>query len=432
MLARAGHIFISVIQKHQFESWPFFRLKIPGDDPAAAKYWKILRREVRVETVLRGSETRKVVDVYEIFWTGGTTGDWNSTQDGERALFLVRVENGRYHVVRDWWRSIFPVTSGLHLRLPLDESRSLWERIALMNWWIERGDESARITYPYFRNSDPGMALSQWRTVNLRGLVRHPSPGVRVLACRDLLELGSWGQDECWEKLSERDRTHLFDGGHRCCSADDIVAARRELQEQNASWWWPRYTGREERRLLTAVNNLKLRTEICRLYEREYPGDKDTGCPADQQPPATIVTERGDVPLMGEWPRSGSPGLFHARLRVSARAAIATSARSASLTDFESGKTFTNSGARSITLVPRRYLSAYLPLTPPEKSYSAFMSRVLRLEGGFFIVTSLTLRRQACTDQADSFFSNSMNHNQQPSLVGHTEGHKPLFVDCVV
>jgi hypothetical protein len=56
---------------------------------------------------------------------------------------------------------------------------------------------------------------------------------------------------------------------------------------------------RESRRMLTAVSNHQLRTEFCRLYAREYPGDLDTGCPADQPPPATIVTERGDVPLIG-------------------------------------------------------------------------------------------------------------------------------------
>jgi len=97
---------------------------------------------------------------------------------------------------------------------------------------------------------------------------------------------------------------------------------------------------------------------------------------------------------------------LHARLRASARAAIATSARSASFTDFESGKAPANSGSRSTTLVPRRYLSTYLPRTPPEKSYSALISRLRRLEGGFFIVTSLMLRRLACAAQADPLSSN--------------------------
>jgi hypothetical protein len=303
MLARASHVFVGVIQKHQFDSWPFFRLRIPGDDPDAAKYWKILRREVRVELVVRGVEPRKVVDVHEIFWTGGTSGDWNYTRDCERALFLVRVENGRYHVVRDWWRSIFPVTTGLHTRLPLDGSHPLWERIALVNWWIERGDDAFRIVYPHFRGNDPGMALSLWRTVKLeRGLLRHPSPGVRIPACRDLLSMG-WGLDECWETLPEGDTAHLSNSGCYGCSAEEIAKQRRKWQETGASYWWSRGLNRDGRRLLTTVSNRKLREEFCRLYVREYPGDHDNGCPADQPPPATIVTERGDVPLVGPWPK---------------------------------------------------------------------------------------------------------------------------------
>ena len=209
MLARASHIFVGVIQKHRFDSWPFFRLNAPGVDPANAKYWKILRREVRVEMVLRGIESRKVVDIYEISWTGGASGDWNSTQDGERGLFLVRLENGRYHLVRDWWRSIFPVTSGPHSRLPLDQSRPIWERIALMNSWVESSDSTARIVYPYFSYSDPGGALSDWRKVKLlRGLVRRPAP---VSGCRPAVN--------CFYKVGGR-----MSAGTRCRKAIGLTS----------------------------------------------------------------------------------------------------------------------------------------------------------------------------------------------------------------
>jgi len=123
MMARATHVFIGVIQTQQYESWPFLHLSPPGQDPATAKCWKVLRRKVRVEMVLRGEETRELIDIYEFSGTCGAVGDWNSTRNGERALFLVRVENGRYHVVRDWWRSIFPVTSGPHSRLALESNQ---------------------------------------------------------------------------------------------------------------------------------------------------------------------------------------------------------------------------------------------------------------------------------------------------------------------
>jgi len=296
MLWRADHVFIGVIQEHYFEPWLFFALNIPDEDPERTKYWRIVRREVRIESVLRGVEPRKVANIYEICWMGGRMGDWNSTQNGERDLFLVRVENGRYHVVRDWWRSIFPVTTGPHSRLPLDRTYDFWERIALMNYWIERSGATTWIDFKHI-----GGAFSLWRRVKLqRGLVRHPSASVRVQACRELL-LSGWGQDECWDALSEDDRAHLADGGHRHYSADDISAIRQRWLGHDAAWWW---TGsdRETRRLLTAVSNRKLRTDICQLYSAEYPGDLDTGCPADQPPPATIVTEQGDVPLNGPWP----------------------------------------------------------------------------------------------------------------------------------
>jgi len=303
MLSRASHVVIGVIESQKFESWPFFRVSLPSD-VGEAKYWKVLRRRLRVETVLRGSEGRKFIDVYEVFWTGGTSGDWNSTDNGERAIFPLRVEGGYYHVAGDWWRSIFTVTSGPHSRLPLDGSRPFWERIALMNWWVERSDTAMRITYPHFRLNDPGGVLSLWRTVKLqRGLVRHPSPGVRVPACRELLLLAGWGQDECWESLTDEDKVHLHDSGYVCCSATEIAQWRAENQERGAAWWWQTYSDRESRRLLTAMNNRQMRAEFCRLYNLEYPGDKDTGCPADLPPPATIVTEQGDVPLNGDWPK---------------------------------------------------------------------------------------------------------------------------------
>ena len=241
--------------------------------------------------------------MYEVFWTGGTSGDWNSTQDGERVLLPLRVIGGRYRVVRDWWRSIYPVTTGPHTRLPGPESLPFWERIALMTWWVERSDESVRIGYPYFFYSDPGRALDYWRVVKLlRGLVRHPSPGVRVPACRDLLNRLDVGQDECWDLLSEVDKVHLHDSGHICCSDADIAASRSSRQWIDASLWWSRYRHRDERRLLTTINDIRLRTEFCRIYSKEYPGDLDSGCPANKPPPATIVTSRGEIPLLGNWP----------------------------------------------------------------------------------------------------------------------------------
>jgi hypothetical protein len=56
-------------------------------------------------------------------------------------------------------------------------------------------------------------------------------------------------------------------------------------------------------RLLTTVNRPRLRREFCRLFAQRFPNDHDNGCPADQPPPATIVTKDGDIPLIGAWPQ---------------------------------------------------------------------------------------------------------------------------------
>lgn len=305
MLERSSHVFVGVLERQQFDSWPFFR--VPGDTDG---YWKVLRRRVRIDGVLRGVEPRRLVDVFEISWTGGTTGDWNYTDENRRYLFLVRVENGRYHVVRDWWRSIFEVRSGRHDTLPLTDAEPFWERAALMMWWI-KPDHS-----PWFgdlRHTDPAGALTTWRTIKiLRGLTRHPDRRVRLTACETLLHWGN-AQDECWDQVQVSDRKYL-NRSHNVIPPEDAFSRNRRF-EQNAEKYWHQEVARFRRsrdhfatieldqlRLLTTVRDDALRHRFCSLYQQTFPGDTDNGCPPDQPRPATIVTQKGDVPLAGGWP----------------------------------------------------------------------------------------------------------------------------------
>jgi hypothetical protein len=300
MVKRASLVVVGVIEKQALQSRMFYRASVP-DEVGALRYWRVLRRRLRVETVLQGAEANRSIEVFEVYWTGGATGNWNATHEGQRAVFLLRQERGHYRVVQDWRRSIFPVASGPHEGLPLDATRPLWERIALMNYWMPRAVEAGRISYPYFTYSDPGVALSEWRVLKLlRGLVRHPSSAVRVPACRELLS--NIGQDECWEKLSDVEQAGLR-GSRYCCSAADVALLREKNQQMGSVQRWKFYPSREERRLLTTNSNRSLRSEFCKLYKAEYGEDPDTGCPATLEPPATIVTKDGDVPLPGAWPR---------------------------------------------------------------------------------------------------------------------------------
>jgi hypothetical protein len=189
MLQRSTHVFIGVIEEHEFPSR--LLLRVSGKDGGR---WMVIDMRVKVEMVLRGVESRPTIDVYEAFPTGGLWGDWNSTQDNHRYVFPVRLENGRYRIVRDFWRSIYPVYSGRHDRLPLDNSTPLWERVALLQWWVKADRSGA---FGDDRYTDPARVFGRWREAKaLRGLFRHPDIDVRLAACEDLLHMGR-AQDEC-------------------------------------------------------------------------------------------------------------------------------------------------------------------------------------------------------------------------------------------
>jgi hypothetical protein len=307
MLGRSSHVFIGVIERQQFDSWPFFR--VPDDERG---YWKVLRRRVYIEGVFKGDEPLKHVNVFEISWTGGTTGDWNFTEEGNRYLFLVRVENGRYHVVRDWWRSIFEIHSGRQERLPLTDAHPFWERVALMMWRVKPDHSNS---FGNVMHTDPGSALSTWRLFKiLRGLLHYPDRRIRLSACETLLHWGS-AQDECWDSIDEGDRRHL-NRFHNVIPPEDAWSRNRRFEQRPAKYWaealsrMRRSRGelaeaeKDQLRLMTTIRDEQPRRRFCGLYQQTFPTDTDHGCPADQSRPATIVTDRGDVPLNVEWPRA--------------------------------------------------------------------------------------------------------------------------------
>jgi hypothetical protein len=82
---------------------------------------------------------------------------------------------------------------------------------------------------------------------------------------------------------------------------NSIVAERADDSRDVTRNWRELKLDIDFRRLLTTVADRKARTEYCRLFLQEYPGDPEHGCPADKPPPATIVTAQGDIPLLGAW-----------------------------------------------------------------------------------------------------------------------------------
>lgn len=301
MLQRATLVLIGVVEYQQYDSHPWFR--IPNPTPES-KYWKILRRQIRVESVLRGTYTRPTIPIYEISWTGGASGNWNAIHTGHRALFLVHVENGRHHVVRDWWRSIFPVATPPPHTLPLDEATPFWERYALMTHWIRQSRLSVSFNSFNHYYADPGLALTSWRRAKiLRGYLRHPSPKIYLYGCRSLIAIDR-GQDECWDRLNQNEKDFLETNYPGWCRQSDIQKRRLTDAARPPSHWWNIYKDQDTRRLFTAFNHPPHRAAFCRLYTAEYPNDTDHACPANTPPPATIVTQQGDIPLTGPWPEN--------------------------------------------------------------------------------------------------------------------------------
>src|SRR5688572_1053414 len=94
------------------------------------------------------------------------------------------------------------------------------------------------------------------------------------------------------------------------------------------------------------------------------------------------------------------------------RRAIRISARSASLTDSESGKNSATSEDRTTTFVPAAYRAAYRPRSPPLKSYSGSMSGSRVRRDAFFIDFPLATGRLAGADDPDSIRPVDVHHDQ--------------------
>lgn len=141
----------------------------------------------------------------------------------------------------------------------------------------------------------------------LRGLLRHPDKDVRLVACEDLLHIGL-AQDECWDSLDSSDRKTL-NKFWNMVAPDDAWKQNRNF-EKFAQQHWDQLVETAQRfhyaidelRLFTTINNPRLRREFCAKFHGLFPDDNENGCPADRQPPATVVTENGDIALVGKWP----------------------------------------------------------------------------------------------------------------------------------
>jgi hypothetical protein len=130
------------------------------------------------------------------------------------------------------------------------------------------------------------------------------------MACENLLLWGRF-QDECLNDLTPQERREhglamngIVPEQYYLSDRDWGKQQRFVVQEWNRVMSGDQLTATniDEARVFTTINNRALRERFCREYKRRFPNDHDNGCPVDRPPPATIVTEDGDVPLTGPWP----------------------------------------------------------------------------------------------------------------------------------
>src|SRR2546427_230437 len=114
---------------------------------------------------------------------------------------------------------------------------------------------------------------------------------------------------------------------------------------------------------------------------------------------------------------------FKARLGT-----VRSRARRARFTALESGNAAATSASRTTMLLPSRTRAAYLPLTPPRKSYSFRISFTRPLSVRFFINSPLPPRRRPGADQADLFTSFGVSGHQQLASIGESEEQKPFLI----
>ena len=151
--------------------------------------------------------------------------------------------------------------------------------------------------------------FSRWRYVRiLRGFLRHPEIRLRVAACEQLLDQ-RMALDECWEQFDFVERSAFSNNAETYerlserrwfleQAENEWISALRQQEKGDRLWEIPY----DKLQLLTTINDPALRRLFCKKFLGRFPHETEHGCPADRPPPASIVTDDGDVSLTGPWP----------------------------------------------------------------------------------------------------------------------------------
>ncbi|HEY2844342.1 MAG TPA: hypothetical protein VGJ09_11855, partial [Bryobacteraceae bacterium] len=82
--------------------------------PAEGQCSVLLRVELLVENVLKGSASEQSLDYYYFGPFCGIAGPVESLELGSRSIFFLNKDQGYWRAVADYWRNRLPVASGSH------------------------------------------------------------------------------------------------------------------------------------------------------------------------------------------------------------------------------------------------------------------------------------------------------------------------------
>jgi hypothetical protein len=168
------------------------------DDHGYQGEWQLLKANIAVENVLKGSPIGRSVEFYFYTSLGPLSGDTNSLHLGDRCVFFLVSDGGVLRAVRDFWRSSIEVGTGRHTQLPTARGASVEETIAVLLLTPGEGLEPRRFSRTMIRAVTLAQGwLGPCKTITLlKALLQSPDSVVRD-AARQELAIGAWDTGAC-------------------------------------------------------------------------------------------------------------------------------------------------------------------------------------------------------------------------------------------
>jgi len=155
-------------------------------EPRNGECFALIRVRVSVENVLRGVPPSGTLDYYSFSPWCGFVGPVEVPHSGERNVFFLRKDSGRWRTIEDYWRSQVRVFSGRHPS-SLIENEPIGEAIARILLTPGDGYSSEGLAVGVMQGTGiASMLVGDGVQPLLEPLLAHSDFSVRVASCAEL------------------------------------------------------------------------------------------------------------------------------------------------------------------------------------------------------------------------------------------------------